>query len=174
MGVIIPVTSFRSGHVTRKQRCARVIRYFLPLRYGISTNRGSRQFDPQWFSIIMGTGIVVSILRSLSIGDQRLLGPVVIVLHILNTLLFSFFLACLLSRYALDSDFMAFEIQDPAETSCLGLVSISISVLIVGTLGISCKDLDLRSDLLVSALWALWWLNVFGTVVFCFGQLNAL
>jgi len=105
-------------------------------------------------------------------GDKSLLGLLAIGLHILNVVLFAIFLSCLVIRCAIDPDFVDLETQDPAQTSCLGLVPISMSIIIVGTTGIICQDLDMRLDSFVSALWGLWMLDVFATILFCFGQLN--
>ena len=124
--------------------------------------------------MIMGTGVVVSLLRSLPIGGQSLPAFLATGLHILNTLLFSVFLSCLVTRCAIDPEFMNLQTQDPALTSCLGLVPISMSILIVGTAGTVSQDLDMRLDALITVLWGLWLLNTLVTVLFCFGQLNAL
>ena len=122
--------------------------------------RGIINFTPSWYSVIMGTGILSILLHD---SPHRFPGEEIIgtVLYFANILMFFMFSVISIVRLILYPWVFVLCLEHPQQSLFLGTVPMGLATIVNATVLIAVP----KYDWAVNLSWALWWADVFLTVL---------
>ena len=122
-------------------------------------------FTPSWFSVNMGTGII-SILLSTAPYQFTGLKYIAIVFYVLNCILFLTFLTITIARYIMFPSVFTKMLYHPAQSMFTGTFPMAIATIANATVLLVVPT---HGRWAINLAWSLWWVEVFFTVLTCFG-----
>lgn len=120
-------------------------------------------FDPSWFSVNMGTGILCILLHTM---PHCFHGQLIVstVFYILNIILYVLFLALSVARYVCYPQLWLCMVSHSTRSLFLGTVPVGLATIINATVLIAVPT---YGHWAVQLVWALWWVDALLSVLTC-------
>ncbi|KAI0759060.1 voltage-dependent anion channel [Fomes fomentarius] len=143
----------------------------LPYHAWKSWRERIRHFTWAWHAVIMGTGVVSTLLHKFPYhNDSLALKIVALIIFLLNLSLFVFVCTSTMLRYALYPEIWSLMIAHPAQSLFIGCFPMGAATLINAALNVY-QDWGFGGSAFLWTLWGLWWLDAAVSFLIIFGML---
>ncbi|KAF8441359.1 voltage-dependent anion channel [Boletus edulis BED1] len=132
-----------------------------------------KNFTPAWFTVIMGTGAVSSLIHHFAYGNADVIWAFTLIVFFLNFILFILISAATIARYVMFPEVWSKMMRHPAQSLFLGAIPMGFATLLN-----ICHDIYVRSGFggpnFIYFIWALWWIDALGSFFCAMGMIYAM
>ncbi|KAF8070178.1 voltage-dependent anion channel [Lyophyllum atratum] len=146
----------------------------MPSRRRKSLKECIRNFTPAWFAVIMGTGVISSLVSRFPFGAGSLTLEVIsLMFFFLNLALFVLFCGLTVARYWLFPEMWRKMLSHPAQSLFVGAFPMGAATLINSALTAN-QQWSFAGTGFLYTLWAFWWVDMAISFLCAFGMLFAM